>query len=50
MSHSNVAFQTFSLTNDIKDIDPQDAIFKHDVQYNRHINQEAPWKKEWVLR
>lgn len=48
MSNS-VAFQTFNLTNDVKDIDAQDAIFKHDIEYNKKINQDAPWKKEWVL-
>lgn len=44
--HQNVPLQTFSLANDIKEIDPQDAIFKHDKEYNKQINKEAPWKSD----
>lgn len=46
MAHGNVPLQTFNLTNDIKTIDPKDAIFKHDVEYNRQINKESPWKND----
>jgi hypothetical protein len=46
--HGNVPLQTFNLTNDIKDIDPQDAIFKHDLVANARINREAPWRNESV--
>ncbi|KAF8317097.1 Mov34-domain-containing protein [Clavulina sp. PMI_390] len=45
-AHGNVPLQTFHLTNDIKEIDPQDAIFKHDKAYNTQINNEAPWKND----
>ncbi|KAF9517990.1 hypothetical protein BS47DRAFT_1313773, partial [Hydnum rufescens UP504] len=45
-SHANVPLQTFNLANKIQDIDPQDAIFQHDVEENRRINREAPWKKD----
>lgn len=46
MAHGNVPLQTFNLTNDIKEIDPQDAIFKHDLAYNKQINNESPWRNE----
>lgn len=49
-SHASVPLQTFNLTNQIKEIDPQDAIFRHDEAENKRINAEAPWKKECVLR
>lgn len=44
--HQNVPLQTFELTNDIQEIDPQDVIFKHDKEYNAKINREQPWKKD----
>ncbi|KAF8327261.1 JAB1/Mov34/MPN/PAD-1 ubiquitin protease-domain-containing protein [Cantharellus anzutake] len=45
-SHTNVPLQTFQLANQIKEIDPQDAIFKHDSEEDRRINREAPWKRD----
>lgn len=43
---SNIPFKTFSLTNDIKEIDPQDEIFRYDPLENRRINNEKPWVRE----
>jgi hypothetical protein len=45
---ASTALKSFSLTNSITDISPQDAIFKFDAAENRKINQEAPWTKEYV--
>ncbi|EJD54201.1 Mov34-domain-containing protein [Auricularia subglabra TFB-10046 SS5] len=45
-SQSHTALQTFSLTNDIVDISPDDAIYKYDVEENRRINNAAPWRTD----
>ncbi|KAG6331296.1 hypothetical protein ID866_7794 [Astraeus odoratus] len=46
MASSNVAFQTFSLANQISEISPQDEIFAFDAEANRKINQQAPWDQD----
>ncbi|TFK65128.1 Mov34-domain-containing protein [Pluteus cervinus] len=43
---SRVALQSFSLTNSVLDISPQDEIYKFDAEANRRINREAPWSKD----
>ena len=45
-SSSDTALQTFSLTNDIKDIPPQDEIYKFDVEANKRLIREQPWANE----
>ncbi len=45
-SSSDTALKTFSLTNDIKDIPPQDEIYKFDVEANRRLIREQPWANE----
>jgi hypothetical protein len=47
---SNIALKSFSLNNNIRDISPQDEIFRFDVEANKKINRESPWSKEWVKR
>ena len=47
-SSSNTAFKTFSLENSILEIPPQDEIFRYDAEEDRRINNEEPWKNEWV--
>ncbi|KAI0264646.1 Mov34-domain-containing protein [Gloeopeniophorella convolvens] len=42
-SSSDTALRSFSLTNDIKDISPQDEIYKFDVEANKRLNREQPW-------
>ncbi|KAH9962171.1 JAB1/Mov34/MPN/PAD-1 ubiquitin protease-domain-containing protein [Russula dissimulans] len=42
-SSSDTALKTFSLTNDIKEISPQDEIYKFDVDANRRLIREQPW-------
>jgi len=43
---SSTALKTFSLTNEILDVSPQDEIYRFDVEANKQINREAPWTKE----
>jgi len=43
---AGLARKTFDLTNDIKEIDPQDEIFRFDSDENKRINKESPWSKE----
>ncbi|KZV94866.1 Mov34-domain-containing protein [Exidia glandulosa HHB12029] len=45
-SSSHTALQTFSLTNDIVEISPDDAIYKYDQEENRRINNLAPWRND----
>ncbi|KAH9036863.1 JAB1/Mov34/MPN/PAD-1 ubiquitin protease-domain-containing protein, partial [Lactarius pseudohatsudake] len=45
-SSSDTALKTFSLTNDIKDIPPQDEIYKFDVEANKRLNREQPWAND----
>ena len=45
-SSSDTALKTFSLTNDIKDIPPQDEIYRFDVEANKRLIREQPWANE----
>jgi COP9 signalosome complex subunit 5 len=45
-SSSDTALKTFSLTNDILEISPQDEIYKYDVEANRRLIREQPWTSE----
>jgi COP9 signalosome complex subunit 5 len=47
-SSSNTALKSFSLTNDILTVSPQDEIYRFDVEKNKQINKDAPWTKESV--
>lgn len=48
MAQSRVALQTFSLTNDIVEVSPQDQIYKYDAAADRAINNSSPWSTEYV--
>jgi COP9 signalosome complex subunit 5 len=48
MAQSKTALKTFSLTNDIVDISPQDQIYKYDAAADRLINNQSPWSSEYV--
>ncbi|KAF8166253.1 JAB1/Mov34/MPN/PAD-1 ubiquitin protease-domain-containing protein [Pholiota molesta] len=43
---SSTALKTFSLTNDIIEISPQDEIYRFDAAADKRINNEQPWKKD----
>ncbi|KAG9051268.1 COP9 signalosome catalytic subunit rri1 [Tulasnella sp. UAMH 9824] len=43
---SKIAFQTFSLENDIKEVDPKDKLFDFDEAEQRRVVKEEPWKKD----
>jgi len=43
---SSTALKTFSLTNDILEVSPQDEIYRYDVKANKKINDEQPWSKD----
>ncbi|KIY49923.1 Mov34-domain-containing protein [Fistulina hepatica ATCC 64428] len=43
---TRTALQTFSLTNDVVEVSPQDEIFNFDVVQNRQINREQPWTED----
>jgi COP9 signalosome complex subunit 5 len=45
-SSSDTALKTFSLRNDIKEISPQDEIYKYDAEANRRLMREQPWTSE----
>lgn len=45
-SSSDTALKTFSLTNDVKDIPPQDEIYKYDVEANKRLIREQPWTND----
>jgi hypothetical protein len=42
-----VALKTFSLTNKILEVSPQDQIYHFDAEANKKLNREAPWTKEY---
>ena len=48
MSKSKTALKSFSLENNILEVSPNDEIYRFDADADKAINQEAPWKKEWV--
>ena len=43
---SSTALKTFSLTNEILEVSPQDEIYRFDVEANKKINRDALWTKE----
>ncbi|KJA26913.1 hypothetical protein HYPSUDRAFT_36079 [Hypholoma sublateritium FD-334 SS-4] len=43
---SSTALKTFSLTNDIVEVSPQDEIYRFDAAADKRINSEQPWKKD----
>ncbi len=45
-SSSDTALKSFALTNDIREISPQDEIYKFDVEANRRLIREQPWTSE----
>jgi len=45
-SSSDTALKTFSLRNDIKEISPQDEIYKYDAEANRRLIRDPPWTSD----
>ncbi|KAH7104828.1 Mov34-domain-containing protein [Auriculariales sp. MPI-PUGE-AT-0066] len=45
-SSSHVAMQSFSLTNDIKEVPSDDAIYKYDPEENKKVINAAAWKND----
>ncbi|KAF8755625.1 Mov34 protein [Rhizoctonia solani] len=45
-SDTDTAFKTFSLTNDVREIDAADEILVYDKAEAVRIDKEAPWKKD----
>ncbi|KZT10221.1 Mov34-domain-containing protein [Laetiporus sulphureus 93-53] len=43
---SSTAFKTFSLTNNILDLSPQDEIYRFDPEENRKILRDQPWVRD----
>ncbi|KAF8656965.1 hypothetical protein AX16_002320 [Volvariella volvacea WC 439] len=43
---SKTALQTFSLTNNIVEVPPEDEIYKFDAEANKKLNREAPWSRD----
>ncbi|KAJ3544062.1 hypothetical protein NM688_g5784 [Phlebia brevispora] len=43
---AGTALKSFSLNNDIKEISPQDEIFRFDPEANRRLNREQPWARD----
>jgi len=43
---SRVAFKSFSLTNNVLEVPPQDEIYRFDPEANKKLNREAPWTKD----
>jgi len=43
---SGIALKSFSLTNNILEVPPQDEIYRFDVEADKKINREAPWTKD----
>jgi hypothetical protein len=48
MAQSKTALKTFSLTNDIIEVSPQDQIYRYDAAADRLINNQSPWSSEYV--
>ncbi|PVG03183.1 Mov34-domain-containing protein [Serendipita vermifera] len=46
MAQAQMALKTFSLTNDIVDVSPQDEIYRYDAAADRQINQQSPWSSD----
>ncbi|GJE86604.1 Mov34/MPN/PAD-1 family protein [Phanerochaete sordida] len=43
---AGTAFKSFSLTNDILEVSPQDEIFRYDPEANKRLARDAPWSKD----
>ena len=43
---SKTALKTFALENNVLEVSPSDEIYRFNVDEDKRINQEAPWKKE----
>lgn len=43
---ASTAFKTFSLTNDIYEVSPEDEIYKYDHESTRRLSREAPWSRD----
>ena len=48
MAQAKMALQTFSLSNDVVEVSPQDEIYKYDAAADRLINNQSPWATECV--
>jgi hypothetical protein len=48
-SGADTALKTFSLTNDVREIDAADEILVYDKAEAVRIDKEAPWKKEYPI-
>lgn len=48
MSSSSTAQKTFELMNDVRALDPADEIFLYDVEEQKKLVRQAPWKQECV--
>ncbi|KAG8872694.1 COP9 signalosome catalytic subunit rri1 [Tulasnella sp. 331] len=45
-SSSGMAMKSFELSNDIKEIDPADQIFRYDAALQKSIDKAEPWAKD----
>ena len=43
---AGTAFKTFSLSNDIYEVPPEDEIYKYDKEANSRLLGESPWTRE----
>jgi len=43
---SSTALKTFSLENNIRQVSPEDEIYRYDADADKKINDEEPWKQE----
>ncbi|KAF9525229.1 JAB1/Mov34/MPN/PAD-1 ubiquitin protease-domain-containing protein [Crepidotus variabilis] len=46
MASSGTALKSFSLTNNILEVSPNDEIYRFDAEANRKLNRESPWTKD----
>ncbi|THH31010.1 hypothetical protein EUX98_g3191 [Antrodiella citrinella] len=46
MASSGTALKSFSLTNDIYSVSPQDEIYKYDPDIQKRILRDSPWSKD----
>ncbi|KZT20944.1 Mov34-domain-containing protein [Neolentinus lepideus HHB14362 ss-1] len=43
---ANTALKTFSLTNDIIEVSPEDEIYRYNKDSQKKLDKEAPWSKD----
>jgi COP9 signalosome complex subunit 5 len=43
---SKTALKTFALENNVLEVSPNDEIYRFNVDEDKRVNQEAPWKKD----